>query len=194
MFHGDRHWGCSQPPCYLHTFFNILTVNPLEPGLPKSPLFLPIYHLLSTCLRQTFLAWQRQPFIPLHCLWSWVLQQDWYMARKGKTKSGTASWLHIHCTKVLKENLPFHSRNSGKRVLFLFTLPDATRKMHSRWRPRCALCKLILAASSCTEGFNTTNNTTVRALHFIPQSGIYPEHTLAVLASSEELPASCFLS
>lgn len=51
-----------------------------------------------------------------------------------KNKSSTASWLLIHCAKVvLKEKLPFHRRSSGRTVLlFLFTLPDATRKLHSR--------------------------------------------------------------
>lgn len=48
----------------LFYLFNILTV-PLEPALPKILLFLPTYHLLSTCLRKAFLAWPREPFIPL---------------------------------------------------------------------------------------------------------------------------------
>lgn len=154
-----------QSLCYLFNLFNILTVKPLEPGLPRILLFLPTYHLLSTCLRKAFLAWRRRPFIPLLCLWSWVLRHDWYTARKEKTKSGTASWLHVRCAKVvLKEKLPFHRRNSGRTVLlFLFTLPDATRKLHSRWRPRCALCRLMLAASSCTDGFNTTNKSILQS-------------------------------
>lgn len=154
-----------QSLCYFFNLFNILTVKPLEPGLPRILLFLPTYHLLSTCLRKAFLAWRRRPFIPLLCLWSWVLRHDWYTARKEKTKSGTASWLHVRCAKVvLKEKLPFHRRNSGRTVLlFLFTLPDATRKPHSRWRPRCALCRLMLAASSCTDGFNTTNKSILQS-------------------------------
>lgn len=53
-----------QSSCYLFYLFNILTV-PLEPGLPKILLFLPTYRLLSTCLRKAFLAWPREPFIPL---------------------------------------------------------------------------------------------------------------------------------
>lgn len=70
---------------YLFNLFNILTVKLLEPGLPKILRCLPAYHLLSTCLRKAFLAWQRQPFIPLLWLWSWVLQHNWYMARKETT-------------------------------------------------------------------------------------------------------------
>lgn len=66
-----------QSPCYLFHLFNILTVKPLELGLPKILLFLPTYPVLSTCLRRAFLAWQGQRFIPLLCLGSCVLQHGW---------------------------------------------------------------------------------------------------------------------
>lgn len=93
-----------QAPCYLFYLFNVSTVKPLEPGLPKVLLLLPSYHLRSTCLRKEFLAWQRQS--PLsHCF----AFEVWFSNTSGtwpgkKKQSGTASWLHIHCTKVvLKE-------------------------------------------------------------------------------------------
>lgn len=172
-----------QSLCYLFYFFNILTVKLLEPGLPKIFLFLPTYHLLSTCLRKAFLAWQREPFIPLLCLWSWALQHDWDVARKEKTKYGAASWLHVHCAKVvLEEKLPSHRRSSGRTVLLvLFTLLDATRKLHSRLRPRCAIYKLRLAASSCTDGFHASNKSTPQAAFRAPHCKV--RSTVSVLVS-----------
>lgn len=105
-----------QSSCYLFYLFNILTV-PLEPGLPKILLFLPTYRLLSTCLRKAFLAWLREPFIPLKPLKlssatrlvrgqerknsSWCCQ----LAARSLRKGGTGGKISLAQTKQWEDSI-----------------------------------------------------------------------------------------
>lgn len=116
------------------------------------------------------------------------------MARKEETARGAASWLRDRCAKVvLEEKLPLHRQNSGRTALLvLFTLPDATRKLQSRLRPRCAPTNSHWQpAPALLDLIPRHIYATVSVLHFLLQGEICHERTPAVVAALAPSHRNC---